>query len=365
MSDAVVLPDLATLRARWSTLAVAFQSRGINGVWMSGDTQDSYVDPAGSRMDLVQFSPSWAVLTAFDRRARRRTPEASTRVLRGGAALGAARADRAHLAARRSRLVRRRPLAAFDDRCGTFRGRSKFSRRRSSTTSRSPTNCARCPPRRRLPRRSVRRRAAPSRRPPDGRPFVGTRGLAARAGVPDAARASRGRVADLAPRTRPRGEPAPVDDPSTRGRTDPARRGRAHPRRRRHDGARALGTRRALLGAAPPARSRAARTHRAVRPHGRERAPRSARRPRGALRREGERQARDPDALARSASGIRCTRPGWAARSCSPASPEWLDGYLAEPLLAETRHTITDAGQAAGCRRPRSVRRGGRSPGRR
>jgi hypothetical protein len=67
MTDSVELPDLATLRARWRTLAVAFQGRGINGVWMSGDTQDSYVDPAGSRMDLVQFGPTAAVLTAFDR----------------------------------------------------------------------------------------------------------------------------------------------------------------------------------------------------------------------------------------------------------------------------------------------------------
>jgi len=67
MSDAVVLPDLATLRRRWSTLAVAFQSRGVEGVWMSTPTTDSYVDPAGSRMDLLEVAPSYAVLTAFDR----------------------------------------------------------------------------------------------------------------------------------------------------------------------------------------------------------------------------------------------------------------------------------------------------------
>jgi hypothetical protein len=67
MSDAVVLPDLATLRRRWSTLAIAFQSRGVEGVWMSTGTTDSYVDPAGSRMDLAQFGPSQAVVTAFDR----------------------------------------------------------------------------------------------------------------------------------------------------------------------------------------------------------------------------------------------------------------------------------------------------------
>ncbi|MEO8528220.1 MAG: hypothetical protein ABI435_04005 [Pseudolysinimonas sp.] len=67
MSDAVKLPDLATLRTRWRTLAGAFHSRGIDNIWMSGDTADSYVDPAGSRMDLVQFNPSRAVLTAFDR----------------------------------------------------------------------------------------------------------------------------------------------------------------------------------------------------------------------------------------------------------------------------------------------------------
>jgi hypothetical protein len=67
MSDPVELPDLATLRARWRTLSLAFQSRGVNNVWMSGDRQDSYVDPAGSRMDLMQYSPTWAVLTAFDR----------------------------------------------------------------------------------------------------------------------------------------------------------------------------------------------------------------------------------------------------------------------------------------------------------
>jgi hypothetical protein len=67
MSDAVVLPDLATLRRRWRTLADGFQSRGVEGVWMSTPTTDSYVDPAGSRMDLMQFSSTWAVLTAFDR----------------------------------------------------------------------------------------------------------------------------------------------------------------------------------------------------------------------------------------------------------------------------------------------------------
>ena len=67
MSDAVVLPDLATLRRRWRTLAEGFQSRGVDGVWMSSATTDSYVDPAGSRMDLVEYSPVLAVLTAFDR----------------------------------------------------------------------------------------------------------------------------------------------------------------------------------------------------------------------------------------------------------------------------------------------------------
>jgi hypothetical protein len=67
MTDAVELPDLATLRRRWRTLAVAFHERGVDGVWMSGPNQDSYVDPAGSRMDLVEFNPSCAVLTAFDR----------------------------------------------------------------------------------------------------------------------------------------------------------------------------------------------------------------------------------------------------------------------------------------------------------
>ena len=67
MSDAVVLPDLATLRRRWSTLATGFESRGVDGVWMSTPTTDSYVDPAGNRMDLVEFAPSYAVLTAFDR----------------------------------------------------------------------------------------------------------------------------------------------------------------------------------------------------------------------------------------------------------------------------------------------------------
>lgn len=68
--DAVDLPDLATLRDRWRTLAIAYHACGLPEIWASDVTLATHADPAGSGLELLVLRSQAAVLTGFDAELR-------------------------------------------------------------------------------------------------------------------------------------------------------------------------------------------------------------------------------------------------------------------------------------------------------
>jgi len=64
--DAVDLPDLPTIRARWRTLAIASAAGGLPDLWATSTTSDTHADPIGSGLELLVLRAGAAVLTGFD-----------------------------------------------------------------------------------------------------------------------------------------------------------------------------------------------------------------------------------------------------------------------------------------------------------
>lgn len=64
--DAVDLPDLATMRERWRTLAIAAHACSIQDLWVSTVNSDTHADPNGSGLELLALRSQAAVLTGFD-----------------------------------------------------------------------------------------------------------------------------------------------------------------------------------------------------------------------------------------------------------------------------------------------------------
>lgn len=83
--DAVDLPDLPTMRARWRTLAIVHDACGLPDFWASTVTSDTYADPIGSGLELLALRSQAAVLTGFDAELDDEEAWADTDLLTDGA----------------------------------------------------------------------------------------------------------------------------------------------------------------------------------------------------------------------------------------------------------------------------------------
>jgi hypothetical protein len=64
--DAVELPSLPEMRARWRTLAIVHAACDLPDFWASSVESDTYADPIGSGLELLVLRSQAAVLTGFD-----------------------------------------------------------------------------------------------------------------------------------------------------------------------------------------------------------------------------------------------------------------------------------------------------------